>query len=70
MDYATLIEECSEHLQIRLDQYVFTQKYIEEELDIIAKFVKWCLDKDMEDLNEPRCPDGKSFLERRMKDNE
>ena len=63
---ADLIEECSENLAIRLDHWRFDHvDASKEELDIICKFVKWCLEEDQKDLDAPRNPDGKSFRQRR-----
>lgn len=72
MDQATFLEEFSEDLQIRYEQYILSGLPAadglgkNEKLAIIYDFVKWVKQESANDLVAPRCPDGKSFLQRRQ----
>lgn len=62
IDYADLLEECSEHLSLRLCHWLFDGN---EVTDDIRRFVDYCLEQDEKDLHCPRSKDGKSFYQRR-----
>lgn len=59
---ADLIEECSEHLSLRVCHWMFDGREVTDE---IKEFVDWCLEQDKIDIHAKRGHDGKSFYERR-----
>jgi hypothetical protein len=61
-DPATVLEQTSEDLEIRLDQYAMANGKISQE---VIDFVTWCVNENKQDMDVPRNPDGKSFRERR-----
>ena len=63
---AAFLEEVSDHLTIRLAQYVFDHTDTSDEhFAIINEFVKWSIERNNKDKLVPRGRRGKSYEEMR-----
>lgn len=62
IDQADLCDINAEHVVYRYEAWILSGHSPDAPL---REFVEWCRGEDEHDLHAPRCPDGKSFYQRR-----